>query len=183
MEQVILVDKQDNKIGLLEKLDAHKKGLLHRAVSVFIFNSKQEMLIQRRALTKYHSPGLWSNTACTHPKDKEKVNSAASRRLIEEMGISAKINFAFKFIYRAKLDKDLIEHELDHVFIGISNHKPNYNTNEVCDFRYISKKELDLEIKNNPLQFSEWFKLCYERVYLSATNSFNTKKNSFVNAY
>lgn len=176
-EKVILVDKFDNELGLMDKLEAHQKGLLHRAISVFIFNSKDEMLIQKRALEKYHSPGAWSNAACTHPRLNEKPILAAKRRLKEEMGMNAKIDFSFKFTYLAKLDKGLIEHELDHVFIGFSDKIPNFNTDEVCEFRYISKEDLELELKQNSSQFSAWFKLCYKQAFISAkTKKFKNSK-------
>lgn len=162
-EQVILVDKNDTPIGKMGKLEVHQKGLLHRAISIFIFNSKGEMLIQKRALHKYHTPGLWSNTACSHPRNNEIVKRAAERRLKEEMGITCDLFFSFSFMYKAKFESGLIENELDHVYIGFSDEKPMANPTEVCDFRYISEKDLKREIKTNPNDFTPWFKICYER--------------------
>jgi isopentenyl-diphosphate delta-isomerase len=176
-EKVILVDKFDNYIGTMDKMEAHQKGLLHRAISVFIFNSYGDMLIQRRALKKYHSPGIWSNTACTHPRLNEEPIIAAKRRLKEEMGITADINFCFKFTYKANLEHALIEHEIDHVFIGVSDNIPEYNTEEVCEYKYISQEELKLELEKNPTSFSEWFKLCYKQAYMSLNKTENKKIN------
>ena len=122
-DQVILVNPEDNPIGYMEKIEAHQKGLLHRAISVFIFNEKKEMLIQRRALSKYHTPGIWSNTACSHPRKNETTMEAADRRLFEEMGLKTTLNYGFKFLYKAEFNNGLIEHELDHVFFGFSNEK------------------------------------------------------------
>lgn len=163
IEHVILVDKLDQEIGLMEKIEAHKKGLLHRAISVFIFNDKEELLIQRRALGKYHSPGLWSNAACTHPRLNESPLKAAQRRLEEEMGIKTELSFKFKLIYKAFLDSNLIEHELDYVFCGYSNKIPKINTDEVCDYRYINKQNLELELKKSPEIYTKWFKICYKQ--------------------
>ena len=174
-EKVILVDEFDNDIGTMSKMKAHQKGLLHRAISVFIFNSYGEMLIQKRALEKYHSPGIWSNAACTHPRLNEEPIIAAKRRLKEEMGLIANINFSFKFTYKAKLDQDLTEHELDHVFIGVSDNTPDYNTDEVCDFRYINKEDLEMELEKNPNSFSAWFKLCYKQAYKLVNKTENQK--------
>ena len=116
-DQVILVNTEDNPIGYMEKIEAHQKGLLHRAISVFIFNERKEMLIQRRALSKYHTPGIWSNTACSHPRKNETTMEAADRRLFEEMGLKTTLNYGFKFLYKAEFNNGLIEHELDHVFL------------------------------------------------------------------
>ena len=135
------------------------------------------MLIQRRALKKYHSQGIWSNTACTHPRLNEEPIIAAKRRLKEEMGITADINFCFKFTYKANLEHALIEHEIDHVFIGVSDNIPEYNTEEVCEYKYISQEELKLELEKNPTSFSEWFKLCYKQTYMSLNKTENKKIN------
>lgn len=183
IEKVILVDKKDNELALMEKMEAHEKGLLHRAISVFIFNSKNEMLLQRRALNKYHSPGVWSNTACTHPRKNEFPIIAATRRLKEEMGMESSIKFAFKFIYKANLEFDLIEHELDHVFVGICDELPKINESEVCDYKYISEKDLDLDIMRNSSKYSEWFKICYKKAYLYANKNMYNKKKNVVDAF
>ena len=132
-EQVILVDEHDNAIGLMEKMEAHRLAKLHRAFSVFAMNDKNEILLQRRALHKYHSGGLWTNTCCSHPRDGENVEEAAKRRLMEEMGFTCDVKRIFSFIYKAELDNDLTEHELDHVLIARWNDDPNVNPDEVAD--------------------------------------------------
>lgn len=164
MEQVILVDEKDNEKGLMEKMEAHQKGLLHRAFSVFVFNSQNELLLQKRAINKYHSGGLWTNTCCSHPRKGESVEEAAHRRLKEEMGFDCDLKKAFEFIYKKKLDKGLTEHELDHVFIGHYNISPEINTQEVSEWKYISIKEIDNELTQRPEQYTEWFKICYKEV-------------------
>lgn len=158
-ESVILVDENDNEIGLMVKLQAHREGLLHRAVSLFLFNSNGEYLLQKRALGKYHSPGLWTNSCCTHPRKDELVSDAVARRTKEELGITdLHLKFAFKYTYKARLDQGLTEHELDHVFIGESNELPKADPSEVMDWRYISEHELLSEINKSPEAFTEWFK-------------------------
>ena len=164
-EEVILVNEDDKILGYMDKIKAHKSGDLHRAISVFIFNYDNEMLIQRRALSKYHTAGLWSNTACSHPRKNELTLESANRRLIEEMGISTDLIFAFKFKYKSILNNNLIENELDHVFYGFSDKKPNINPCEVCEYKYICKEELDKLILDNPDLYTPWFKLIYERVF------------------
>ena len=138
MEQVILVDEQDRPIGLMEKQAAHIGPHLHRAFSVFIFNSKGELLLQQRALSKYHSPGLWTNTCCSHPRAGETLEEATSRRLKEEMGMSCPIHEVYTFIYMAPVGQGLTEHEFDHVFIGQSDDIPAINTEEVASWKYMS---------------------------------------------
>jgi isopentenyl-diphosphate Delta-isomerase len=163
MEDVILVDEQDTIIGTMEKMEAHRQGKLHRAFSVLLFNSKGEMLLQKRAKGKYHSAGLWTNTCCSHPLPGEKMEDAAARRLKEEMGIDLRPAFAYKFLYKAHLDGDLIEHELDHVFIGDYNGKPIVNASEVEDWKYANMEWLRKDIQSNPDQYTAWFKLIVER--------------------
>jgi len=167
-KQVVLVNKRDEAIGLMDKLEAHKKGALHRAVSVFIFNSDNQLLIQRRSLGKYHTPGIWSNTACSHPRNNESTMLCANRRLFEEMGVITKLKPIFSFLYKAELSSDLIEHELDHVFIGFTNKKPNPNPEEVCDWKYIDETSLKKLFHDIPDAFSPWFKMCYARAFESA---------------
>src|SRR5688572_18081340 len=121
MDQVVLVDSSDKEVGVMDKMEAHRKGVLHRAFSVLLFNSKGEILLQKRSAVKYHSAGLWTNTCCSHPKPNESIDTAIRRRLIEEMGIDIQSEFAYKFEYRAAFDNGLIEHELDHVYIGLFN--------------------------------------------------------------
>ena len=163
--EVILVNEKDEEIGFMDKMEAHKKGLLHRAISVFIFNSDNEWLLQKRAEHKYHSALLWSNASCTHPMKSEKEIVAANRRLEEEMGMKASLKKLFNFQYKAYLSNDLIENELDHIFIGYTNQKPAINPAEVCEYRYIATEDLKQEIKTKPEQFSEWFKLLFEKLH------------------
>ena len=159
MTEVILVDANDNAIGTMEKMEAHEKGLLHRAFSVLIFNSKRELLIQKRASTKYHSGGLWTNTCCSHPTPQESIEQAAKRRLKEEMGIEAEPAFTYKFIYKTDLDKNLIEYEVDHVLTAQFDGEPKVNENEVEDWKYVGLKELQRDALDNPHLYTEWFKL------------------------
>ena len=163
-EQVVLVDAKDNAIGAMEKMEAHEKGLLHRAFSVFLFNAQGAMLLQKRALGKYHSPGLWTNTCCSHPRPGEEVLAAAQRRLVEEMGIFASIEPAFQFIYHAQLDQGLVEHELDHVFIGNYEGVINPNEQEVSDYLYLSREEVKNRMAETPEAFTVWFKIAFPRV-------------------
>ncbi len=172
MEFVTLVDEKDNPIGLMEKIEAHQKGLLHRAFSVFVFNDNNELLIQRRALEKYHSGGLWTNTCCSHPRDKESLTAAGQRRLQEEMGFTCSIDPIFSFIYHAKLDNELTEHEFDHVFIGKYNAKPAPNPAEVCDWKYVSLKELSHDLKTHPDNYTIWFQQIFDRVEKHLINHF-----------
>jgi isopentenyl-diphosphate Delta-isomerase len=167
-EQVILVNKKDEAIGLMDKIEAHKKGALHRAVSVFIFNSDNELLIQRRSLEKYHTPGIWSNTACSHPRKNESTILCANRRLFEEMGIITKLIPIFSFLYKAELSSDLIEHELDHVFIGFTDEEPDFNIEEVCDWKYIDEPSLTKSFHDTSQTFTPWFKICYIRAFEKA---------------
>ena len=159
MEEVVLVDRSDAPIGTMEKLEAHKQGLLHRAFSVFVFNSNRELMLQRRALHKYHSGGLWTNTCCSHPRPGELVEAAAHRRLEEEMGFDCTIDFAFHFIYEAHLDQNLVEHELDHVFTGTYDGPVHPNPDEVAEVRFISMEQLHQELQTHPEQYTEWFKI------------------------
>ena len=163
-EQVVLVDEKDAEIGLMPKQEAHEKGLLHRAFSVFIFNTRGEILLQQRASSKYHSPGLWSNSCCSHPREGEQVSAAAVRRLKEEMGMSCDLRHAFHFIYRAELDNSLIEHELDHVFFGITDTLPQINEQEVHAWKYMAPELLSRDIQNNPENYTAWLKIVFERV-------------------
>jgi len=164
MEKVILVDRKDHKIGLMEKQEAHIKGLLHRAFSVFVFNKNNELLLQKRALHKYHSGGLWTNTCCSHPRENENTLNAANRRLQEEMGVSCKLEFKFNFIYKASLDNKLFEHEFDHVFFGFSDNLPQINKEEVDSFEYKPLNFITADIIRNPNKYTEWFKICLNEV-------------------
>ena len=164
MENVILVDEKDNPIGLMEKQAAHVTPHLHRAFSVFIFNSKGELLMQQRALSKYHSPGLWTNTCCSHPRAGETLAEATSRRLMEEMGMTCKMHEVYTFIYKAPVGQGLTEHEFDHVWIGQSDETPNINHDEVESWKYMSLKDLKEDIKLHPELYTEWFKITFEEM-------------------
>lgn len=163
-EQVILVDESNKAVGIDDKLIAHIKGSLHRALSVFIFNNKDQLLIQKRSNDKYHSAGLWSNTCCSHPRPKEDVLVAAHRRLREEMGFDCELKEIFLLKYKVKLENDLFENECDHVFIGRSDKNPRPNPNEVSDFKWMTAKELEEEIKKSPNNYTYWFKIALKKV-------------------
>lgn len=158
-EKVVLVTEKDEPIGLMEKQEAHIAGVLHRAFSVFIFNDKGELLIQQRALGKYHTPGKWTNTCCSHPRDGETYKDAAVRRLQEEMGFSCDIEYLFNFIYKADVGQGLTEHELDHVFKGEFNDEPNINPDEVASYKWINFDELQQDVVNNPDEYTPWFRI------------------------
>jgi isopentenyl-diphosphate delta-isomerase len=165
MENVILVDEKDNQVGLMPKLEAHQKGLLHRAFSVFIFNSDYKLLLQKRASSKYHSGGLWTNTCCSHPRDGEDIIDAANRRLNEEMGIKTSLRKVFDFIYTAELDNNLIENEFDHVLYGVYDIDPILNKEEAEDFKWIDMETLKNDIENNTDQYTVWFKIAFDYFY------------------
>ena len=162
-EQVILVNDKDEKIGLMPKMEAHEKGILHRAFSVFIFNNKNELMLQQRALQKYHSPGLWTNTCCSHQRDGETSLDAGVRRLREEMRFEVPLKKTTSFIYKANFDNGLTEHEFDHVLVGNFDEKPTINTDEVASWKWISMSNLELDIKDNPDQYTAWFKIIFEK--------------------
>ena len=164
-EMVILVDKHDNQLGLMEKIEAHKKAVLHRAFSVFILNDNNELLIQQRALSKYHSPALWTNTCCSHPRDGESVLDAGARRLKEEMGFQTKLDSLLSFIYRAKFDNGLTEHELDHVLFGYYNDDPSINKLEVMDWKWVNLDFLKNDIIASSELYTIWFKIIFEKFY------------------
>ena len=161
-EKLVLVNEKDEILGLMEKMQAHENGILHRAFSVFLFNSKGEMLLQKRASEKYHSPNQWTNACCSHPRIEENYVDAAHRRLREELGINCEISEKFYFIYKADVGQNLWEHELDHVFTGVYEGDFNLDLEEVSEVRYISMENLDQEIKQNPEHFTEWFKIILE---------------------
>jgi len=158
MIEVQLVNAEDKPSGSMEKLEAHEKGALHRALSVLIVNSKKEILLQRRALGKYHSPGLWTNTCCSHPYPGEDPNEAAKRRLQEEMGMSSELKFLFKFQYKCDFENGLIEHELDHVFIGQTDDTPHLNMDEAMAFKWMSIEHLEQDMLSHPENYTFWFK-------------------------
>ncbi len=163
VEEVILVDENDNEIGLMEKMEAHEKALLHRAFSVFVFNKKGELLLQQRALHKYHSGGLWTNTCCSHPRKGEEVIQSAHRRLMEEMGFDCELELKHKFIYKAPFTNGLTEHELDYIFTGEFETSPNPNADEVASYRWISMEDLQKEIIEQPENFTVWFRIILDQ--------------------
>jgi len=164
-EQVILVNENDEKIGLMPKMEAHEKALLHRAFSVFIFNDKNELMLQQRALQKYHSPGLWTNTCCSHQRDGENSIDAGIRRLQEEMGFTTELRHTTSFIYKAPFDNGLTEHEFDHILIGNYNQNPVINQEEVASWKWMSLEAVKKEIKDSPEKHSAWFKIIFDKFY------------------
>ena len=176
-DQLILVDENDKRWGKLEKSLVHELGLLHRAFSIFILNNKGELLIQQRADEKYHSPGLWTNTCCSHPRFNEEMVDAIERRLKEEMGMKCKTEFAFSFIYKVKFENGLTEYEYDHVYIGISDELPIPEKSEVKNWKYINLSELSSDILNHPENYTEWLKICLPKANELLTSTF--KNHSF----
>ena len=164
-EQVILVNEKDEPIGLMPKMEAHEKGVLHRAFSVFVFNDKQELLLQQRALSKYHSPGLWTNTCCSHQRDGETSIMAGKRRLQEEMGFTCVLEEKMSFIYKAPFDNGLTEHELDHILVGNYNEDPMVNPEEVANYKWMSLEAVKNDIELQPSQYTAWFKIIFENFY------------------
>lgn len=170
-EQVILVDINDKPIGLMEKIEAHEKALLHRAFSVFVFNKKGELMLQQRAASKYHSPLLWTNTCCSHQRDGESNIEAGRRRLEEEMGFVTEIKEVFSFIYKAPFDNGLTEHELDHVMVGYYEDPPNLNKDEVEAYKWMTLEAVKKDIKVNSVNYTEWFKIIFDKSYEKLTNA------------
>lgn len=164
-EKVILVNEKDEPIGLMGKMEAHEKALLHRAFSVFVFNDKNELMIQQRALGKYHSPGLWANTCCSHQREGETNIEAGKRRLQEEMGFTTELRDSISFIYKAPFDNGLTEHEFDHILIGEYNEEPKINPDEVHDWKWISLEAIKQDIQANPSNYTEWFKIIFDKYY------------------
>lgn len=165
IEEVILVNENDSVVGYMEKMEAHKLGLLHRAFSVFVFNAKGELMLQKRAKSKYHSGGLWTNTCCSHPRSNETVVEAAKRRMQEEMGFVCEVEEKFSFVYKAKLDNELTEHEYDYVLFGNYNEAPKLNPEEAESYRFMSIDEVKKQITEHPQNYTEWFKICFPRVF------------------
>jgi isopentenyl-diphosphate Delta-isomerase len=164
-EEVVLVNENDEAIGVEEKLKSHLLGALHRAFSIFIFNSEGRLLLQKRASTKYHSRGLWSNTCCGHPRPGESTEGASRRRLYEEMGFDCELRKVFDFIYRAELGDGLFEHEYDHVLVGRFDGEPNPCRDEVDDWKWMDLSELKLDVQRNPDAFTYWFKVSLGPLY------------------
>ena len=165
-ENVILVDLLDNQLGLMPKMEAHEKAVLHRAFSVFIFNDKGELMLQQRAAHKYHSPLLWTNTCCSHQRDGESNIEAGKRRLIEEMGFKTNLKEIFSFVYKAPFDNGLTEHELDHVMIGNFNGTPKINTDEVASYKWMTLEAVKKDIELQPKLYTAWFKIIFKESYL-----------------
>ena len=164
VEYVLLVNKNDQPLGTMEKITAHEKGELHRAFSVFVFNNRGELMLQRRATEKYHSGGLWTNTVCSHPKAGEDVAASAKRRMMEEMGFECEISKVFTFIYKADVGDGLIEHEYDHVFFGYSDEEPNPNPEEVEGWKYVDMGWLNKDVNENPGNYTVWFRIALKEV-------------------
>lgn len=164
-EKVILVNERDEQIGLMPKMEAHEKALLHRAFSVFVFNDRNELMIQQRAIEKYHSPGLWTNTCCSHQREGESNIDAGKRRLQEEMGFSTDLKETTSFIYKAPFDNGLTEHEYDHILIGNFEGEPDLNPDEVSDWKWISIDNLKIDMATNPDKYTEWFKIIFDKYY------------------
>lgn len=164
-EQVILVNENDEQIGLMPKMEAHEKAVLHRAFSVFIFNSNNELMLQQRAAHKYHSPLLWTNTCCSHQRDGETNIEAGTRRLQEEMGFTTSLKETTSFIYKAAFDNGLTEHELDHIMIGYYEQAPVINPDEVEDWKWMPLEDVRTDIAAQPELYTAWFKIIFEKFY------------------
>lgn len=164
-EQVILVDENDRQIGVMPKLEAHQKAVLHRAFSVFIFNDKNELMLQQRAMKKYHSPGLWTNTCCSHQREGESNIEAGKRRLEEEMGFVTDLKESISFIYKAPFDNGLTEHEYDHVLIGHYNDEPKINEGEVANWKWMALDDVNKDLKTHPEHYTAWFKIIFDKFY------------------
>jgi isopentenyl-diphosphate Delta-isomerase len=163
-QKVVLVNELDEPIGEMDKMEVHRKGLLHRAFSIFIFDSKGNMLIQQRAADKYHGAFLWTNTCCSHPLPGEGPEEAAKRRLAEEMGFHTTLQEVFSFTYHAEVENDLIEHEFDHVFTGEYNGPVHPNPHEVAAYKYVSMKQLKQQLQQHPEHFTTWFRLAFPKI-------------------
>ena len=164
-ELVILVDENDHQVGLMPKIEAHEKALLHRAFSVFVFNSKKELMIQQRAFHKYHSPGLWTNTCCSHQREGESNIDAGRRRLMEEMGFTVDLEDSISFIYKAPFDNGLTEHEYDHILLGDFEGEPDLNPDEVAAWKWMSLEAIQEDMNVHPEIYTEWFKIIFEKFY------------------
>ncbi len=170
-EQVILVNEKDEQIGIMPKLEAHEKAILHRAFSVFIVNDKGELLLQQRAASKYHSPMLWTNTCCSHQREGETNIEAGKRRLLEEMGFVTELKEVFSFIYKAPFDNGLTEHELDHVMVGSYNKNPKINSEEVGDYKWMSLETIKTDMEIQPEIYTVWFKIIFKEYYQRLVNA------------
>lgn len=164
-EQVILVNEKDEVLGLMPKMEAHEKAKLHRAFSVFIYNNKNQLMLQQRALTKYHTPGLWTNTCCSHQRVGESNIEAGKRRLQEEMGFTTDLEETISFIYKAPFENGLTEHEFDYILVGKYNEDPNPNPAEVADWKWIDLEDIKKDIAENPSLYTAWFKIIFDKHY------------------
>ncbi|WP_196894239.1 isopentenyl-diphosphate Delta-isomerase [Aureivirga marina] len=164
-EYVILVNENDEQVGLMEKMEAHEKALLHRAFSVFVFNDKGDLMLQQRAASKYHSPLLWTNTCCSHQREGESNLEAGKRRLQEEMGFVTELKEVCSFVYKAPFANGLTEHEFDHVMVGNFNENPNVNPEEVEAFKWMPLEDVKKDIEEKPEIYTEWFKIIFEKFY------------------
>lgn len=163
-QKIAIVNIYNQIIGYQDKLEVHREGILHRAFSIFVFNEKREMLLQQRAFSKYHSPGLWTNTCCSHATENKEFETSIHERLMEEMGFDCKLDYQFLFKYKVDFENGLIEHEIDHVYFGFSSEDPNPNPEEVAAYCWVNAKDIRDEIKKHPEKFTYWFKLIFERV-------------------
>lgn len=173
MSEVILVNHNDEPVGALEKMEAHRKGILHRAFSVFILDHQGKMLLQQRALNKYHSGGLWTNACCSHPKPGEETSAAALKRLQEEMGFKTEIEPLFTFTYKAEFENGLIEHEFDHVFYGKYDGVITPNADEVMNYRYETMENIQRQLQQEPTKFTAWFRIAFDKIqqWLASTSA------------
>ena len=169
-ELVVLVDEKDNQVGLMPKMEAHEKAVLHRAFSVFIFNNEGKLMLQQRAAEKYHSPLLWTNTCCSHQREGETNLEAGKRRLEEEMGFTTDLKEVFWFVYKAPFENGLTEHELDHVMVGYYDEAPKINKEEVASYKWMSLVDVKKSIEKNPKEYTEWFKIIFDKSFEKLTN-------------
>jgi len=170
-ELVVLVDEKDNQIGLMPKMEAHEKAVLHRAFSVFIFNNEGKLMLQQRAADKYHSPLLWTNTCCSHQRDGETNLDAGKRRLEEEMGFTTDLKEVFSFVYKAPFENGLTEHELDHVMVGHFQGTPKINKEEVASYKWMSLIDVKEHIEKNPHEYTAWFKIIFDKSFEKLINA------------
>jgi isopentenyl-diphosphate Delta-isomerase len=176
MEQVVLVNEKDEELGVMNKLEAHERGLLHRAFSVFIFNTNGELFLQRRAMNKYHSGGLWSNTCCSHQRPGEDTLEAGKRRLQEEMGLACELKHVFSFHYHVAVEHGVVENEMDYVLVGVTNQLPVLNENEVMEWKIENTDVIMEAVKKSPEKFSYWFPICFSDLYTRIQNDKNILK-------
>jgi|TARA_B110001454_G_scaffold203607_1_gene211660 isopentenyl-diphosphate delta-isomerase len=169
-ELVVLVDEKDNQVGLMPKMEAHEKAVLHRAFSVFIFNSEGKLMLQQRAADKYHSPLLWTNTCCSHQREGETNLEAGKRRLEEEMGFTTDLKEVFWFVYKAPFENGLTEHELDHVMVGYYEEAPKINKEEVASYKWMTLIDVKKSIEKHPKEYTEWFKIIFDKSFEKLTN-------------